>query len=346
MHTYTAAPDAAGVTPALPTTMRAIVQRRYGTTAQLRSAQIPVPTPGPGQVLIRVDAAGVDRGVWHLMAGKPLLVRLLGYGLRSPKLPTPGADIAGTVVATGEGVDRVAVGDAVFGIARGAYAEYAVADAHRIAHAPAGMTPTQAAALAVSGVAALHAVDEITAVEPGQRVLVLGGSGGVGSFAVQLAAARGARVTAVASGEKAAFVRDLGAAEVIDYRRDDATAMGRTYDAIIDVGGRTPLRRLRRALTPTGTLAIVGGEGGDVLTGGMSRQIGAALLSRFVSQTLAFFIAPENHEHMARLVTRLDAAGLHPAVTRTYALDDAPRAIDDLVAGEISGKAVITVADA
>lgn len=330
---------------ATPSTMRAIVQRRYGTTAQLACDIVPVPQPGPGQVLLRVKSAGVDRGVWHLMAGKPYLVRLLGFGMFRPAHNVLGADVAGTVVAIGDGVDRLSVGDEVFGIARGSFAEYAVADEDKLATAPPATSSVDAAAIAVSGVTALHAIEDIADVQPGQRVLVLGGSGGVGSYAVQLAAARGAHVTAVASGGKSAFVRGLGAAEVIDYRRDDVTSSGRTFDAIIDVGGRTPLRRLRRILSPTGTLAIVGGEGGDPLTGGMTRQIGASLLSMFVSQKLAFFIAPEHFEPMTRVASRLSAAGLSPAVTRTYDLADAASAIDDLLAGRISGKAVIAIAD-
>ncbi|QKJ21238.1 NAD(P)-dependent alcohol dehydrogenase [Microbacterium hominis] len=323
--------------------MRALAQHRYGSTDALAVESRPTPAPAAGQVLLRVRAAGVDRGVWHLMTGRPYLVRLLGFGLRRPAQPVRGADVAGTVVATGEGVARLSPGDEVFGIADGSFAEFALADADRLALAPDSLDAAEAAVLAVSGVTALTAVEEVADVQAGQRVLVLGGSGGVGSYAVQFAAARGAHVTAVASGAKAAFVRSLGAERVIDYQAEDVTASGEVFDAIIDTGGRTPLRRLRRILAPTGTLAIVGGEGGDPLTGGMLRQIGAAVLSLVTRQRLRFFIAPEHHAPMARVAALVAAGRVRPTLTRTYPLDRAAEAIDDLVAGRICGKAAVVI---
>ncbi len=330
-------------TPTAARTMRAVAQDRYGTSDVLRHATIHVPAVGPKDVLVEVHAAGVDRGVWHLMTGKPALVRVLGFGFRRPSQPVRGIDVAGTVVAVGEGVDRFAPGDEVFGFTNGSYAEYAVADADKLAEAPAGLSPAESAVLAVSGVTALHAVEEITDVQAGHRVLVLGGSGGVGSYVVQLAAARGAHVTAVAGAAKADFVRGLGAERVVDYRTEDITASGEIFDVIIDIGGSTPVRRMRRILAPEGTLAIVGGEGGDWLTGGMGRQIGASLLSMFTKQKLAFFISPEDQASLARLAEHVEAGRVRPAVTRTYALAEAPQAIVDLVAGCIAGKAAIEI---
>lgn len=324
-------------------TMRAVAQDRYGDVDVLAVQHLPIPEPGAGKVLVRVRAAGVDRGVWHLMTGKPALIRVLGFGFRRPKQPVRGGDLAGTVVAVGEGVDRFTPGDEVFGVADGSFAEYAVADADKLAAAPAELSPAESAVLAVSGITALYAVEDVTDVQAGQRVLVLGGSGGVGSYVVQLAAARGAHVTAVASAAKAEFVRGLGAERAVDYRAQDITASGESFDVIIDIGGNTPLRRLRRVLAPTGTLVIVGGEDGGWLTGGLSRQIGASLLSNFTKQKLAFFISPEDSGSMARLAEHVAAGRVRPAVTATYALADAPQAIADLVAGRIAGKAAIEI---
>ena len=230
-------------------TMRAIVQRTYGSSETLQLGQVARPTIEADQVLIEVHAAGVDRGVWHLMTGLPYLVRLMGFGFRRPKQPVPGADVAGRIVAVGKDVDRFTVGDEVFGIASGAYAEYAVADAHKLARKPASLPFDQAAVSTISGITALQALTEIGHVEAGQDVLIIGASGGVGSYAVQLAKALGATVTGVASGSKAELVRSLGADAVVDYATDDYLDGSTRYDLIIDIGGRNPLRALRKALT-------------------------------------------------------------------------------------------------
>ncbi|MFV0461424.1 MAG: NAD(P)-dependent alcohol dehydrogenase [Actinomycetales bacterium] len=323
----------------LPSSMLAVAQNRYGSTDALEVTTRPLPEPAPGQVLLRVHAAGVDRGVWHLMTGQPYLVRVLGFGLRRPRQPVRGNDVAGVVVAIGAGVDRLAVGDRVFGLADGSFAEYAVAEAEKLVPVPDGLT--QAGVLAASGIAALHAVEDVAHVRSGQRVLVLGASGGVGSYAVQFAVAHGAKVAAVASGAKADFVRGLGADHVHDYRSVDVTSLPETFDAIIDVGGRTPLRRLRRVLAPEGVLVIVGGEGGDALTGGLMRQISAPVLSLFSRQRLTFFIAPEHRDPLERIAAHVAAGRVQPALTHAYPLQDAARAIDDLVAGRIAGKSAI-----
>ena len=323
--------------------MRAVTQRSYGSADSLTAAEIARPEAGPGEVLIEVHAAGVDRGVWHLMTGLPYVVRLAGYGITKPKQPVPGLDAAGRVVAVGEGVTRFEVGDEVFGIASGAYAEYAVAEEKKLSHKPDTISFEQAGVAAISGITALQAVFDQGKVEAGQRVLVIGASGGVGGYAVQLAKAAGAVVTGVASGRKARLVESLGADRVIDYRQDDYLDGSAEYDLIIDTGGRNPLRRLRRALTKDGTLVIVGGEDGDKLTGGVGRQIRATLLSPFVSQRLVMFISEEHHRHIDRLAEFIGSGEVAPRVGHRYELDSVATAISDLVAGEAEGKSVITI---
>lgn len=340
----TGTPTTAGLAPT--GTMHAVAQSRYGSTDALNLTTRDIPTPTAGQVLVRVHAAGVDRGVWHLMTGRPYLIRILGFGFRRPKQPVRGSDVAGTVVAVGPGVDRFAVGDEVFGTANGSFAEYALARADRLAHAPRGVDAAEAAVLAVSGTTAQHAVEDIADVQPGQRVLVLGAAGGVGSYVVQLAASRGAVVTGVASGIKADHVRAMGAVRTVDYRTTDITASGELFDVIIDTGGNTPLRRLRRILAPEGTLAIVGGEDGGSLTGGIGRQLAAAFLSNFTSQKLAFFITPEHFAPLERLAAHVEAGDVGAPLTRRYPLAGAPDAIDDLVGGRVAGKAAVVIEQA
>jgi len=324
-------------------TMRAVVQRAYGSTETLQLDQIAQPQVEAEQVLIEVHAAGLDRGVWHLMTGKPYLLRLMGFGVTRPKNPVPGADVAGRVVAVGRDVTRFAVGDEVFGIARGSYAEYAVADASKLAHKPESISFEQAAVASVSGITALQALTEVGKVEPGQHVLVIGASGGVGSYAVQLGKALGARVTGVASAAKAELVRSLGADDVIDYATTDYLDGSASYDLIVDIGGRNSLRKLRKALTRTGTLVIVGGEGGDRWTGGISRQLRAPLLSLFTSQRLTMFISAERQSYIERLAEYMDRGEVTPTVGQTYRLDQVPQAIDDLVAGRAQGKSAIVI---
>ena len=347
-HAAAAATDLTAAAAALdvPTPgMHAIVQRSYGTPDVLELAEIPRPAPAPGEVLLEVRAAGVDRGVWHLMTGTPYLIRLMGYGLTRPSNEVPGMDVAGRVVEVGAEVTRFAVGDEVFGIGRGSFAEYAVAPESKLAHKPADLDWAAAAVVPISGLTAQQAVRDIAGVEAGQRVLVLGASGGVGSYAVQLAHAAGAVVTGVASAAKADYVRSLGAARVVDYRTCDATAGDERYDVIIDIGGRTPVRRLRRVLTPTGTLVIVGGEGGGRWTGGIGRQLRAVMLSAFTRQRLTMFVSAESGEAIERLAQRLAAGTLQPAAVTTYPLADASVALADLEAGRLAGKAVIVVSE-
>ena len=232
--------------------MQAIVQRRYGTVPEdvLRLEQIARPAVKAGEVLVRVRAASVDRGTWHLMAGQPYLMRIAGFGLRAPKTAVPGWAVAGTVEAVGQDVSGLAPGDEVFGTAQGSFAQYATARASRLAPKPASLTFEQAAAVPVSASAALQAVRDHARVRPGQHVLVIGASGGVGTFAVQIAKALGAEVTGVASTAKTDLVRAVGADHVIDYTREDPVAGRRRYDVIIDIGGNRRPAHLRRALAP------------------------------------------------------------------------------------------------
>jgi NADPH:quinone reductase-like Zn-dependent oxidoreductase len=330
-------------TPLTSGRMRAVVQETYGGPENLRVTEIERPTPGPGELLVEVRAAGVDRGVWHLMTGRPYVMRIMGFGLRRPRTRIPGLDVAGRVSAVGAGVRRFGVGDEVFGIASGSFAQYAIAAEGKLAARPSGTSPEEAAAATISGITALQALTDAGRLEAGQHVLVIGASGGVGSHAVQLATALGATVTGVASGRKADLVRDLGADHVIDHETTDYLDGRTRYDLIVDTGGRNPLRRLRRALTRTGTLVIVGGEGGGRWTGGAGRQLRALMLSPFVSQRLTSLLSSESTDAIERLARHLADGDVRPAVGRRYPLDQAGDAVADLAAGHARGKSIITV---
>jgi NADPH:quinone reductase-like Zn-dependent oxidoreductase len=292
---------------------------------------------------VGVRAAGVDRGVWHVMTGLPYPIRLAGYGLRAPKNPVLGGDLAGVVEAVGKGVTRFQPGDEVFGIGKGTYADYACAPETKLAPKPANLTFEEAATIAVSGLTALQGLRDRGRVAPGETVLVLGGSGGVGTFAVQLAKAFGAEVTAVCSTTKVDLVRALGADHVLDYTRDDFADGQRHYNLILDIGGNSSLSRLRRALAPKGTLVITGGETDGRWLGGTDRQLRALLLSPFVNQKLRTFVCSENHEDMIVLKELIEAGKITPAIDRAYPLNDAAKAIRYVEEGRARGKVVITV---
>ena len=319
--------------------MQAIHQHRYGGSEQLTLTEVPNPTPGPRDVVVRVRAAGVDRGTWHLMAGHPYAVRL-AFGLRRPKYPVPGRDVAGVVADVGSQVTTVAVGDEVIGTADGSFAELAVVPATRVARKPAGLSFEEAATLPISGLTALQAVRDAGRVRPDDKVLVIGASGGVGSYAVQIATAHGAEVTGVASGAKADLVRSLGADRVIDYTREDLDD-GTQYDVVLDIAGLRPIRQLRRLLTDAGTLVIVGGEGGDRLLGGTHRQLAALALSPFVRQRLTPLLSKENADDLADLAQLVDDGHLRPALERTFALHEAAKAIDHVASGHARGKVAV-----
>ncbi len=327
----------------VPSSMSAVVQDGYGTSDVLRLARVARPEIGPREVLIGVRAAGLDRGTWHLMQGKPRLLRLV-FGLRAPKQPVIGRDVAGTVVEVGSEVTAFGVGDDVFGVAPGSVAEYAVAREDKLARRPVNLTWEQAAVVPISGGTALQAVIDVGAVAAGQRVLVIGASGGVGSYAVQLAKSAGAEVTAVASRAKLDLVRTLGADHVLDYARDDVADGVQQYDLIIDIAGLTDLARLRRALTPAGILVLVGGEGGGDWTGGtLGRQIRARLTSLFGRQRLTSVIAKERGSDYQRLAVLLESHQVIPALERAYPLAQAADAMRRLEAGTVRGKVAITV---
>jgi NADPH:quinone reductase-like Zn-dependent oxidoreductase len=322
-------------------TMRAIAHHQYGSADVLHLEQVDRPTIADDEVLIRVQAAGIDRGTWHFMAGQPYAIRLAA-GLRRPRNPVLGLDVAGTVVEVGPKVSRFAVGDEVFGIGRGSFAEYAAARENKVVRKPAGLSFEQAAAVTVSGLTALQALQTGHA-RAGQHVLVIGASGGVGTFAVQIAHALGAEVTGVASTNKADLVRSIGADHVIDYTRDDFAAGPGRYDLILDVGGNAPLSRLRRALTRNGTLVIVGGEDGGRWTG-VRRQLRALALSPFLRQRLTTFIAKHALADIEQLARLVEAGDLTPILDTTYPLADAADAMRHLVAGRTRGKLAISVA--
>jgi NADPH:quinone reductase-like Zn-dependent oxidoreductase len=322
-------------------TMKAILQDAYGSRDVWRVGEIAVPQVTDKEVLVKVEAAGLDRGTWHLMTGLPYLGRL-AFGIRRPKKPVPGRDLAGTVVAVGAAVTRFGVGDAVFGVGKGSFAEYAVALEDKLAQAPVNLTCSQAAAVPISGMTAIRALRDAGRLEPGRRVLIVGASGGVGSYAVQLAKAFGSHVTGVCSTPKIDLVRSLGADRVIDYTHDDFADGTERYDLILDIGGSSALSRLRRALSPKGTLVIVGGEGGGTLTG-MGRQLRAVALSLFVRQRLTLLVPKEHYTDLEQLTAYIEAGTVTPSIERSYPLDQAADAMQQLMDGKVRGKIAITI---
>jgi NADPH:quinone reductase-like Zn-dependent oxidoreductase len=326
--------------------MQAIVQRRYGTVPEdvFRLERVAKPVPARDEALVRVAAVGVDRGTWHLMTGLPYLARIAGFGLRAPKLPVPGWAVAGTVEAVGADVAGLEPGDEVFGTCRGSFAEYTATKASRLAPRPASLTLEQAATVPISGVTALQALRDHAKLRSGQHVLIIGASGGVGTFAVQIAKALGAEVTGACRTAKTDLVRDLGADHVVDYTCGDPADGKHRYDVIIDIGGHRRLAHLRRALSPTGTLVITGGEdGGRFLGAGVGRNVQARLLNPFVSQRLTGFIAAESRADLMALRDLADSGAITPAIDRTYPLGQAAAAVRHMADGHARGKVVITV---
>ena len=324
-----------------PTTMRAVIQDRYGSSEVLRLGRVARPVIADNEVLVEVRAAGLDRGTEHLMTGKPYAMRL-GFGIRRPKNPVSGRDVAGTVAAVGASVTRFAIGDEVYGIAPGSFAEYAVAREDKLARKPANLTFPQAAVVPISAGTALQALRDAGRVQTGQSVLVLGASGGVGSYAVQLAKAFGAQVTGVCSTAKLDLVASLGADDVIDYTVEDFADGTRRYDLILDIAGNPSVRRLRRALQPHGTAVFVGAEHAGSVTG-MGRQLRGALVSPFVGQRLSLFLAKERATDFETLTDLIEAGELIPTLDRSYPLDQAPDAMRKLEQGEVRGKVALTI---
>lgn len=325
------------------TTMPAIVQSEYGEAGVLQLRDIAVPTIGDDQVLVRVRAAGIHIGDWHVMAGLPYLIRFVGFGVRTPKAKVRGMDVAGTVESVGRNVTRFQPGDEVFGTAEGSFAAFAATSADKLAHKPAGLDFEQAAALPTSGYAALQALRDEGGIQPGQRVLIIGASGGVGRYAVQIAKALGAVVTGVASTRNLEAVRALGADDVIDYTKGDLTGSGRRWDLVIDTAGHRSLGTLRRLLTESGTAVIVGAEGGGRILGGFDRQIRALMLSPLVSQRLRILTSAERAADLETLRELATTGALTPTVDRAYPLDQAADAIRYVHEGRPQGKVVVTV---
>jgi NADPH:quinone reductase-like Zn-dependent oxidoreductase len=323
--------------------MKAIVRDTYGPPDVLELRDIEKPQIADEEVLVHVHAAGVGRDVWHVMAGLPYPIRLAGYGFRAPKNPLIGSDMAGVVEAIGRKVSRFQPGEEVFGIGKGSYAEYVCAREDKLAPKPASLTFEQAAVLAIMGSTALQALRDHGKVRSGQEVLIIGASGGVGTYAVQIAKAFGAHVTGVCSTKKVEMVRSIGADHVIDYTREDFAEGDQRYDLILDIGGNSSLSRLRRALASRGTLVIVGGEGGGRWFGGTDRQLRAMMLSPFVGQKLGTFVNKENHEDMLVLKELIESGKLTPVIDRTYPLSAVPEAIRYLQEGHARGKLVISV---
>jgi len=324
-------------------TMQAIVQHSYGSPDVLRLARTDRPAIADDQVLVRVHAAGLSRGTWHLMTGRPYLMRLMGFGFAKPSSRVPGLDVAGTVAATGSAVTRFAAGDEVYGISKGSFAEYAVAQEGKLARKPVNTSFEQAAVVPVSALTALQSLCDIGHLQPGQNVLITGASGGVGTYAVQLAKAFGAEVTGVCSTTKLELVQSLGADHVIDYTHQDFADDTPRYDLILDIAGNPTLSRLRRALTLTGTAVMVGGEGGSRWTGGMERQLGALVWSPFLRQRLTLAVCKERAADLERLTALIETGEVTSSIDRAYPLDRVPEAMRHLESGSARGKVAITI---
>jgi NADPH:quinone reductase-like Zn-dependent oxidoreductase len=324
--------------------MRSVVQDHYGGDADavLHIDEISRPTISAEEVLVRVEAASVDMGTWHLMTGMPYAMRLAGLGVRAPKAVNPGRAFAGTVAAIGAQVRGFAVGEHVYGSCGDSFAEYVAAQPASMARKPANLTFEQAAAVPISGGTALQALRKAN-VQPGEMVLVIGASGGVGTFAVQIAKAMGAEVTGVGSASKLDRVRALGADHVVDYLREDYLDGSRRYDVIVDIGGSNPLGRLRRALTPDGRLVIVGGETGGRWLGGFDRSLRAVVLSLVVRQRLGMLTSTEKTEHLDDLRPLIESGDVTPLIDRTYPLTEVAAAIDHVKAQLATGKVALAV---
>jgi NADPH:quinone reductase-like Zn-dependent oxidoreductase len=324
--------------------MKAIVQDTYGTEpeAVLQLAEIAKPSIRGDDVLVRVRAASVDRGTVHVMTGRPYLMRFLGFGLRAPKAPNPGRSLAGTIEEVGQNVIAFGPGDEVYGSCDGSFAEYARAEPGKLAAKPANLSFEEAAACPISGVTALLAVRRAR-VQAGQKVLIIGASGGVGTFAVQIAKAFGAEVTGVCSTAKMDMVRAIGADRVVDYTREDFTDGKTRYDVILDIAGNRRLTELRRTLTARGTLVIVGGETDGKWLGGFDRQIRALMLSPLVSQKLGTLASSENSANLVALSELIESGNVTPVLDKTCPLSDVPGTIRYMIDGHARGKIVISV---
>jgi len=319
--------------------MKAIVHRRYGPPDLLRLEDLPKPEPGPGEVLVRVRAASVFAGDWHIVRGAPFLMRL-ATGLRRPRNLIPGIDLAGVVEGVGPGVTDLRSGEEVFGFASGSLAELVCVPADHLVRKPRNLTLEEAATVPEAGMTALQGLRDHGRVQAGQRVLVIGASGGVGTFAVQIAKALGAEVTGVCGPANVELVRSIGADHVIDYTRTDVTTPGERYDVILQLAGTASPGRLRRAIVPGGTLVLSSGDG---RIAGLDRIVAASLLNPFVRERLAVFVTKENGADLATLSDMIQAGQVRPVIDRTYPLAEAGEALRYLEAGHARGKVVIAI---
>ncbi|TXH42251.1 MAG: NAD(P)-dependent alcohol dehydrogenase [Actinobacteria bacterium] len=336
--------------------MRAVVQDKYGEPADVLSVRdVPRPVAGPGEVLVRVHASSVHADVWHAVSGQPYVLRLMGSGVRAPKIGVPGTDLAGVVELVGSGVRGPDIGDRVFGEVTptnqwrngGALAQYAAVPADRLARIPDVLSFEAAAAVPTPALIALMNLRDEGRVRAGQRVLVNGAGGGVGVYAVQMAKAFGAEVTAVDAGPKLPMLTELGADHVIDYTQYDFTQMGQRYDIVLDVVSQLPFARIRQALEPDGTFVLIGhdqyGQSGHRWLGSMGRMLPLLATAPFRRQIPGIRSGPSRQANMATLVEMLTDGRLRPVVDRTFALEDVPAAISYLASGHAVGRVVISI---
>jgi len=330
---------------ALTNAMSAIVYCDYGL-ANLKLTDIEKPVPNDDQILVRVHAASINPYDWHFVEGTPYVMRAMGVGLRKPKSTRLGVDFAGTVEAVGKNVTNFKPGDDVFGGKTGALAQYICPRAAgSVTLKPAGLTVEQAASLNIAGITALQAVRDKGKVQSGQKILINGASGGVGTFAVQIAKSFGADVTGVCSGRNAELVQSLGADRVIDYTKDDFTKGAERYDVLIDNVGNRSLSECRNVLTPNGIYVLIGGGGANEqgVLGGLAKALNAAVYSRFVKQKMGMMMADSNSKDLTFLAEMVESGKLKPIIDRTYKLADTPEAIRYLEEGHARGKVIITV---
>jgi NADPH:quinone reductase-like Zn-dependent oxidoreductase len=335
--------------------MKAIVQERYGSPDVLELREIDRPTAGDDEVLVRVRATSVHPDVWHALRGVPYVLRIMGSGLRRPKNPVPGTDLAGSVESVGRNVTRFRAGDEVFGQSVGAnlwgnggtFAEYAAVPAPKLEPKPANLTFEQAASVLTSGQIAVQGIRDEGRVQPGQRVLINGAGGGVGTTAVQLAKSYGADVTAVDSAAKLDMLRSIGADRVLDYTQEDFTRSGERYDVVLDIAGNHPWSGLKRSLTPEGTYVLIGhdqyGGSGHRWVGSLGRFFKLMVIAPFVSQLHPFRGAKDPGDRLVVLKELIEAGKITPVIDRTFPLSEVPEAIRYLESGQVQGKVVITV---
>ncbi len=323
--------------------MKAIVQEHFGPPETLKFVNAEMPRIGSGDVLLQVHAAAVNPYDWHILRGDPRIARLMGVGVTKPKSRIAGVDVAGRVVNVGGEVRDLQPGDEVFGFARGAFAEFAGADADLVVPKPAGLSFEQAAALPMAAVTALHAVRDRGRVQAGQKVLVNGAAGGVGTLAVQIAAALGAEVTGVCSARNVDLVLSMGATHVVDYQSTDFTVGFVRYDMILDNVGNRAIRDLRRAVTPTGLVIMNGGGSPGRVIGAVGSVLRAAIVNLFVRQQIAFLPTTQRRDDLVAIAELVEAGTLRPVIDRTYPLADAAAGLREVEAGHVRGKVVIAV---